>query len=203
MKTNSPPTEQEVVDIYDRERNRTEQCKYRRNQLGQEEYELSSHVLICSPCGQLLMQRRAKCLSYPGMWDCGATGYVQSGESSVQAAIREVQEELGIDLNEQLQSQKPIQITCKQLHIDLFLVIWNGVFDYVNCPKFNSEVEQVELLHYREYRKRIENQERDYFYADPNESGYIKIFQLIESQLGLELNNIHGHGDCDNYGTDL
>ena len=55
------------------------------------------HVFVTDVHGQLLLQRRATTASYyPGYWDASVGGHVRSGESYVEAAHRELAEELGL-----------------------------------------------------------------------------------------------------------
>lgn len=57
-------------------------------------------VIIYNEKGDILLQKRAKHMKmYPGLWDTSSAGYVDLGESYIQAAKRELQEELGIKLN--------------------------------------------------------------------------------------------------------
>lgn len=54
------------------------------------------HVFVVNRSGELLLQRRAKSTrDYPGYWDASVGGQVGSGETYEQAAIRELEEELG------------------------------------------------------------------------------------------------------------
>ena len=46
-----------------------------------------------------LQQRSYKKDKYPGFWDLSASGHILAGESAEDAAIRELKEELGIELN--------------------------------------------------------------------------------------------------------
>ncbi len=46
----------------------------------------------------LFQQRSLKKDSHPGIWDISAAGHVDAGESCIEAAIRETQEELGLNL---------------------------------------------------------------------------------------------------------
>lgn len=58
------------------------------------------HVWILNSSGELLVQRRSSFKeSHPGLWDISAAGHCSSGDSSRGAAVREVKEELGLDLN--------------------------------------------------------------------------------------------------------
>lgn len=55
------------------------------------------HVWFLNSKGQLLLQKRAKNkTAWPGYWDISAAGHISSGQSSLEAAQRETQEELGV-----------------------------------------------------------------------------------------------------------
>lgn len=54
------------------------------------------HVFVVNAAGELLLQRRAETTGdYPGYWDASAGGQVASGETYEEAAVRELDEELG------------------------------------------------------------------------------------------------------------
>lgn len=48
---------------------------------------------------QILLQKRFNTGYMDGMWDCGASGHLEKGESMKNAIIREAKEELNIALN--------------------------------------------------------------------------------------------------------
>lgn len=55
-------------------------------------------VFLVNPQGEVYLQKRARdILFYPGHWSASCTGHVSSGETYLEAAKREVKEELGID----------------------------------------------------------------------------------------------------------
>lgn len=56
------------------------------------------HILLFNAAGELFLQRRSlwKDLN-PGRWDSSAAGHVDAGETYMQAAVREVREELGVE----------------------------------------------------------------------------------------------------------
>ena len=55
-------------------------------------------VFLTNPKRQVYLQKRASdLLFYPGHWSASVTGHVSSGETYLQTAKREVEEELGID----------------------------------------------------------------------------------------------------------
>lgn len=86
----------EIIDVYDRHRNKLRTAA-RGEKLGENEYRLVIHVCIFNSKGQLLIQKRQSFKkSWSGLWDVTVGGGVQEGESSADAAERELYEELGI-----------------------------------------------------------------------------------------------------------
>lgn len=62
------------------------------------------HILVFNDRQQLFIQKRSMSKDEnPGLWDTSAAGHVDSGEDYESCAIRELQEELGIELNLPLQ----------------------------------------------------------------------------------------------------
>ena len=59
------------------------------------------HVLIYNQRGELFLQKRSMSKDcFPGTWDSSASGHLAPGETYDACALREVQEELGLTLNE-------------------------------------------------------------------------------------------------------
>ena len=56
------------------------------------------HVwLFCPSTNELLVQERALCKdSWPGRWDVSSAGHVSAGGNAIDAAVRELEEELGV-----------------------------------------------------------------------------------------------------------
>jgi isopentenyl-diphosphate Delta-isomerase len=60
-------------------------------------YHRSVLILVYNPQGKLYLQKRGPGKSrYPGRFDLSATGHVRAGESRLDAAARELYEELGL-----------------------------------------------------------------------------------------------------------
>lgn len=58
-------------------------------------------VAIIDENNQILMQQRSFTKeTCPGKWDISAAGHVSAGQSSVEAAVREVNEEVGIEIRD-------------------------------------------------------------------------------------------------------
>jgi len=86
----------ETCDIVDELGNRTGRIVTRGTDLAPGEFYPVVHVWIRDELNKYLIQQRAFHLtSSPGVWAV-TVGYVLAGEDSISAAIREVEEELGI-----------------------------------------------------------------------------------------------------------
>ena len=89
----------EICDIVDEFGNRTGRVARRGTELAAGEFYPVVHVWIRDELGNYLIQQRAfHLVSGPGVW-ATTVGYVLAGEQSIAAAIREVQEELGIQIS--------------------------------------------------------------------------------------------------------
>ena len=93
----------ELVDLYNEERiplGITAERHEHRKQKNTGMYRMVVHICIFNSQGQMLIQQRSmKKDAFPGKWDVSAAGGVSAGETSRQAAEREVREELGYDLD--------------------------------------------------------------------------------------------------------
>ena len=92
----------ELWDLYDYNRNKTGKTWDRsldQKNFPLDLYRLVVHIGIFNSKGELLIQQRQDHKTYGGQWDFSAAGSVISGETSQQGAIRETQEELGLNID--------------------------------------------------------------------------------------------------------
>ncbi len=92
----------ELWDVYTADRAPTGRCVRRGvDALRPGEYHISVHIVLINSLGQLFVQRRAtEKKDWPGVWDiAAAAGSALAGETSTQAARRELFEELGLELD--------------------------------------------------------------------------------------------------------
>lgn len=89
----------EYRDIYTAELTRTGRSEPNGYKLQAGEYLYHVHMLMRDTNGQWLLQRRALNAShFPGQWDVTGGG-VSAGEEGLNAAVREVREELGLEID--------------------------------------------------------------------------------------------------------
>lgn len=64
------------------------------------DWHRAAHVWLVTPDARVLLQRRAATKeNWPDLWDVSVAGHISAGESAVDAAIREAEEELGLALD--------------------------------------------------------------------------------------------------------
>lgn len=90
----------ELVDLYNEDRIPLGKVAERYAPREEGAFRAVVHVCIFNRKGEMLIQRRTmEKVIWPGRWDVSAAGGVDAGESSRQAAEREVREELGYPLD--------------------------------------------------------------------------------------------------------
>ena len=116
----------DVVDLHDRVVGR----ELRKVVHAQGLLHRAVHIFVQNPKGEMYLQKRSMSKDrWPGVWTTGCSGHVDQGESYVEAAVRELQEELGIvcsstDLGAGFK-QSPNEET-EQEFIQVFTLVWQG-----------------------------------------------------------------------------
>ncbi len=117
MKTEKSGQKAELFDIYDKNRIKTGGVRRRGEKLGSGEYRMAVHVCIFDSENRMLIQQRQPFKDdWNNMWDLTVGGSAVAGESSCEAAERELCEELGLKID--LSEARPS-----------FTVNWPGGFD--------------------------------------------------------------------------
>jgi isopentenyldiphosphate isomerase len=123
----------ELWNIYDQYRHITDRIHERGQEMKEGDYHIVVHVWIMNDKGEFLIQKRQPWKKgWSDMWDSSAAGSAILGDSSEQAAVREVKEELGIDLD----------IAAGE---KLFTVKFSSGFDDIWLVRQNVELHQLNL----------------------------------------------------------
>lgn len=94
------PENDELWDIYNKDREKTGRLHKRCEPMKEGEYHLVVHVCIFNSKNEMLIQQRQPFKSgWPNLWDVSVGGSAVAGDSSTRAAEREVFEELGITID--------------------------------------------------------------------------------------------------------
>ena len=167
----------EILDIYDKYRQKTGRIHERGNPMKDGDYHIVVHVWIVNDKGEFLIQKRQPWkIGWPNMWDCSAAGAAIHGETSKEAAIRETKEEIGIDLNT---SKADILLTVKfsRGFDDIWLVRQN--VDKNDLKLQYEEVADAKWVSYNEIKQMVKSDEFiEYHYLDI-------LYQMINSPIAL------------------
>lgn len=86
----------ERCDLYDENRNPLGRTKGRKEALAPGEYKVAVGLWIFNKNGEILLTQRSPQKSFmPNAWE-NTSGHVAAGETSLEAAVRELEEETGI-----------------------------------------------------------------------------------------------------------
>ena len=137
----------EIWDLYNENRELLGRDHVRGEQLPIGGYHLVVHVWIRNSKGEyLISQRSANRPTFPLVWEC-VDGSVVKGEDSLQGALREVKEEVGVDLLPEkgqviLSDMKKIEFgKVVNKIVDVWLFEYDGEVDLSNAT--TDEVAQV------------------------------------------------------------
>ena len=135
----------ELWDLYTKNRVKTGETHVRGNALPKDKYHLVVSVWIKNSDGKYLISRRSKTrLKNPLMFET-VGGAVLKGEDSLQAALRETKEEVGIDLDAKT-GKLVYSCVRKQLSSiwDAWLFKYDGIVNLKNAT--TDEVESVKWM---------------------------------------------------------
>jgi 8-oxo-dGTP diphosphatase len=90
-----------LIDVLDKNGNLTGIVKEKDDIHRDGDWHACSLVLVINSKNEMLLQQRAfNKISNPGRWDVSVAGHVMAGETHLDAAIRETNEEIGIKISE-------------------------------------------------------------------------------------------------------
>jgi len=146
----------EVWDIYDKNKKRTGRIAQRGTALKNGEYHLVVFVWIQDTSGRYVISKRWHDKQGGGMWETPA-GSALAGEESKQAALREVQEEIGLFIPEdQLEYIKSVRYdTDNAWFADYYSYKGNIDLDALVCQ--DGEVQCVRWASHDEIKEMMEN----------------------------------------------
>ncbi len=116
----------ELWDIYDENRVKTGRTIVRGEEMQPGDYHMVVHICIFSSDGKMLIQQRQPFKKgWSGMWDVTVGGSAVSGDTSRTAAVREVKEEIGLDID--LNGVRPVMTVNFERGFDDYYIIEKDV----------------------------------------------------------------------------
>lgn len=169
----------ELVDVYDENKQRTGKIKERDPKVFESgEYALAAKAIIINSNKKILISRRSeRKKKKAGFWEING-GVCLAGENSLQGIIREIKEELGIDLS----TYKAIfykEYRKKVVFDDLYL--FKVDIDISNLEFSDREVAAAKWVTIEEYEQ-LYKDEKLLYYDEFNSTDYEKCIKLLFSK---------------------
>ena len=135
----------ELFDLYTRDRIKTGRTMVRGDKVPEGLYRLVVHVCIFDPEGRMLIQQRQPFKKgWSNMWDITVGGCAVAGDTSQDAAEREVREEIGLELD--LQDERPTMTTTFEGGFDDYYVLTRDV----DLSSLHLQYEEVQTVRWAE-----------------------------------------------------
>lgn len=132
----------ELIDIFDENNNSLNKTMMKSLAHKNGSWHRTSHIWIYNTKGEMLIQHRNHDKEiHPNLWDIGAAGHIPAGETPLQGAIRETEEEIGLEITakelEFIQIKKGIANTNDKIQ--------NNEFAYIYLLKYDGEITDLKI----------------------------------------------------------
>ena len=177
---------EEIIDIVDESNNLTWVTEKKSIAHKKWLWHRAVHIWIYNNKWELLIQKRAKIKNYlPWLWDLSVGGHISAWEEPIVSAIREVWEEIGIDIWENdldFQFVKKEQNHSNWLKNNEFLYVytmsWNGDISKLKLQK--EEVEQVKFIDLNEFKKQLTSNTSEFV---PHQDYWFEMIEILENKV--------------------
>lgn len=158
----------EYFDLLDENGNKTGKTKLRSEVHRDGDWHKAVHIWIINDKGEILLQRRCATKdSYPNMLDISSAGHLSAGDESLSGAIREIKEELNLDVKvEELQFIKTLKNSTKHTatfinneFADLYILRTNKRIEDMKFQE--EEISEIFFVPYKKFKEMIKNKQAD------------------------------------------
>lgn len=154
----------ELIDVLDAQGNYTGKSVMKSEAHRNGVFHPSIHVWLYTQKGEILIQKRSKNKdTHPGLWDVSVAGHIGAGEDIVNSAIREVKEEIGLDITKkELYKIGVFKYSC-QHHKDLLDREFHHTFlcelkiPLTKLEMQENEVDDLKLISIPVFKKELES----------------------------------------------
>ena len=158
----------EYFDILDEKGNKTGKTKLRSEVHRDGDWHKAVHIWIINNNGDILLQRRCATKdSNPNMLDISSAGHLSAGDDSLSGAIRELKEELNLDVKpSELQYIKTIKRSSKYTETfinnefdDLYILRTNKSIEDMKYQE--EEISEIFYVPYKKFKEMVKNKQHD------------------------------------------
>lgn len=177
----------EYLDILDENGNRTGIIKLREDAHKDGDWHKVAFIYVVNDNGEIILQQRSKEKNTnANKWTASASGHLSAGDSDIQGAIRELEEEIGIKANE---NDLQYLFTVKEQHVssdrnlkishilNVYLLSRNVKIEDLVLQK--EEVSDAKYVHYSEFEKMVNSNDENL--VEHNEI-YNKLLKILHDR---------------------
>ena len=171
----------EYLDILDENGNKTGKIKLRNEVHRDGDWHKAVHIWIINNKGDILLQRRcASKDSHPNMLDISSAGHLQAGDDSLTGAVREIKEELNLDISpNELQFittlKRKSNKSINNEFDDLYILRINKKIEEMQFQK--EEISEIFFVPYKKFKDMVNNKHPDLLRKDDE---FEILFKLLD-----------------------
>lgn len=158
----------ECIDILNEDGTKTGKCATKSEIYQKGYWYRSVHIWIINDKHELLMQKRnPHKKTFPNLWALSLAGHVLSNETSLESGLRELKEELDIDVKpEQLEflftikREQPYENSVLRVFDDVYLLPWN--LDVEHTKVQVEELTDIKYVYYEYLQTILESHDASY-----------------------------------------
>jgi len=179
---------EECLDVLDENGNKTGLTKPRSAIHRDGDWHRAVHIWVINNKGEILLQRRAPSKdSYPDFWDISVGGHLQAGDDLLLAAVREIKEEIGLDISssdlqfiqEYRSSERPHPGFLNNSFYSLYLVRTNKTL--ADMTRQESEISELKFVPFSKFKTMVENHDPSLV---PHSIDYRVLIELLDPEFG-------------------
>lgn len=177
----------EYIDILDEKGNLTGETKTREEVHKKGYWHRGVQVFIINSNNEILIQKRAaNKKKHPNLWDFSCAGHLSAGDTSLLGAIREMEEELGIKVEEKsmqlidtlIKSYSPKPGFFENEFQDIYLCLKDVPLKEIKLQE--EEVADVKYIAFEDYKRFMLEEDRNFVNRKKTHQGIIeKIEEII------------------------
>ncbi|GBF20044.1 MULTISPECIES: NUDIX hydrolase [Arenibacter] len=180
----------ELIDMLDADGNYTGKSIMKSEAHRKGVFHPSIHVWLYTKNGEILIQQRAiNKDTHPGLWDVSVAGHIGAGEDVTESAIREVEEEIGLEITNEDLNKIGVFKYSHQHHKDLLDCEFHHTFlcelkvPLSKLEMQKSEVADLNLVSVAAFKKELESEILSKKYVPYDMDYYNTVLNAIKKRL--------------------
>ena len=158
---------EELIDVLDENGNKTGIIKTRKEVHRTGEWHKVAFIFVVNSKGEIILQKRsAEKTTNPNKWTASASGHLTAGDSDIEGALRELEEEIGVkakpdELKYLFTAKLKGKIDDKNIsHIQDIYVLYKDV-DIDELVLQEEEVSEAKYVYYKDFEKMIKEENNE------------------------------------------